>query len=202
MSTLELIWDATTTYNLWSWTDGKAHHTARLVRQIKNTVFIAHIGPHGAEPAQVVALKIAHGAEAVEELEREAGFYANQLKPLQGVVVPKCYGFYRAKINRTPLACLILEYCAGVPGEKLRDINRKAMRAAYAVHAAGVLHGDLLNGHHFVHMGRDLRIIDFTVAVSHQCIHDISRRAHGHGHHRQCGCPELAGLEEAYGRHA
>ncbi|KAJ6535938.1 hypothetical protein DFH09DRAFT_1402171 [Mycena vulgaris] len=197
MSTLELIWDRKTTYELWSWNNGNIHYTAQLVRRIKKDVYTVRIGARGMEPTDVVALKIARGKEAVDDMEREAGFYEQQLKGLQGTVVPKCYGFYATKVNGTSLGCLLLEYCSGPP-ERIPDLNRKVLRASYALHAAGVLHGDLLDGHHFIPMGRDLRIIDFSVAVPHQCVSGLARRAEGHGHHHLCACQELAVLESTY----
>ncbi|KAJ7661253.1 hypothetical protein B0H17DRAFT_1144690 [Mycena rosella] len=196
MSTLELIWDTKTTYELWSWTNGATHYTAQLVRRIKKDVYTVRIGARGREPSDVVALKIARGAEDVEDMGREAAFYEQQLKGLQGTVVPKCYGFYTASVHGTPLGCLLLEYCSGPP-ERIPDLNRKVLRAAYALHAAGVLHGDL-DAHHFVAMGRDLRIVDFSVAVPHQCVSGLARRAEGHGRHHVCGCQELAVLESTY----
>ncbi|KAJ7139074.1 hypothetical protein C8R44DRAFT_727185 [Mycena epipterygia] len=200
MSTLQLIWDTQTTYELWSWNNGNIHYSAQLVRRIKKDVYTVRIGARGMEPADVIALKISRGQEEVEDMEREAGFYEQQLKGLQSTVVPKCYGFYTTKVNGTPLGCLLLEYCSGPPvdRERVPDLNRKAIRAAYALHAAGVLHGDLLDGHHFVHMGRDLRIIDFSVAVSHKCVSGLARRVEGHGRHHICACQELASLEKTY----
>ncbi|KAJ7083649.1 hypothetical protein B0H15DRAFT_1024064 [Mycena belliarum] len=169
MSTLELIWDTKTAYKLWSWNNayGNAHYMAQLVRRIKKDVYTVRIGVCGKEPSDVVALKISRGKEEVEDMAREAGFYEQQLKGLQGTVVPKCYGFYTTTVQGTPLGCLLLEYCSGPP-ERIPDLNGKALRAAYSLHAAGVLHGDLLDGHHFVTMGRDLRIVNFSVAVAHQ----------------------------------
>ncbi|KAJ7148664.1 hypothetical protein C8R43DRAFT_1194106 [Mycena crocata] len=202
MSTLQLIWDSQTTYQLWSWNTHTIHFTAQIVRRVKNSVYTARIGARGMEPTDVIALKVARGKEEVEEMEREAGFYEQQLKGLQGTVVPKCYGFYTTKVGGTPLGCLLMEYCSGPPvdrvdRDRVDDLNRKALRAAYALHSAGVLHGDL--AHHIVPMGRDVRIVDFAVSVSHQCVSGLSRRAEGHGLHHLCGCQELAGLESAYG---
>ncbi|KAJ6551656.1 hypothetical protein B0H19DRAFT_1031018 [Mycena capillaripes] len=202
MSTLQLIWDAKTTYQLWSWNNGNIHYTAQLVRRVKKDVYTVRIGARGVEPTDVVALKVARGKEEVEEMEWEAGFYEHQLKDLQGTVVPKCYGFYTAKVHGTSLGCLLLEYCSGPPvePERVPEVNRKIVRAAYALHKAGVLHGDLLDGHHFVLMGRDIRIVDFSVAVPHQCVSGLAKRAEGHGRHLRCGCHELAVLEGVYTR--
>ncbi|KAJ7716330.1 hypothetical protein DFH07DRAFT_762497 [Mycena maculata] len=200
MSTLELIWDTQTTYQLWSWNNNTVHYTAQLVRRIKNEVYTFRIGARGMEPTDIIAIKVARGKENVEDLEREMGFYENQLKGLQGTVVPKCYGFYTTKVQGTPLGCLLLEYCSGPHAVDRERVAHYNMRAAYALHAAGVLHGDLLDGRHFVPMGRETRIVDFAVAVPHQCVNGLGRRLEGHGRHRPCGCQELALLESAYGR--
>ncbi|KAJ7198827.1 hypothetical protein GGX14DRAFT_373805 [Mycena pura] len=201
MSTLELIWDQRTVYHLWSWNNGNIHYTAQLVRRIEKGVYMIRIGERGMEPTNVVAAKIARGKEEVEDMEREAGLYEHQLKDLQGTIVPTCYGFYTAKVNGQSLGCLLLEYCSGLPAdpERVPELNRKVLAAAYALHAAGVLHGDLHNRHHFVPMGRDVRIVDFSVAVPHTCIRGLSRRAQGHDRHIVCGCPELAVLESVFG---
>ncbi|KAF8218273.1 hypothetical protein K438DRAFT_1747467 [Mycena galopus ATCC 62051] len=206
MSTLQIIWNTKTAdaaETAWSWDNRNTHYTAQIVRRIRKEVYMVRIGARGKEPIDIVALKIARGYEEVEEMEREAGFYENQLKDLQGTVVPKCYGFYTAKIRGTQaLGCLLLEYCSGAPVELLRvrkdEVNWKTMQAAYAVHEAGVLHGDLLDGRHFIPMGLDVRIIDFSVSVAHHCVSGLSKRAAGHGRHRVCGCPELAVLENVY----
>ncbi|KAJ6617575.1 hypothetical protein B0H10DRAFT_2189967 [Mycena sp. CBHHK59/15] len=125
MSTLQLIWDANAIYDLWSWTNGKMYYTARVVRRLKNDVYTVRIGPRGAEPTDVIVLKLAHGQ-----------------RPPAGV--PPARALH------------------GHPGEKVMDINGKVLRAAYAPHAAGVVHGDLADGHNFVNMARELRIIDFS----------------------------------------
>lgn len=127
MSTLQLIWDSQTTYQLWSWNNGNIHYTAQLVRRIKNSVYMVRIGARGVEPTDVVAVKVARGKEEVEEMEREVGFYESQLKSLQGTVVPKCYGFYTAKVQGTPIGCLLLEYCSGPPVEPGREPERKSV---------------------------------------------------------------------------
>jgi len=59
------------------------------------------------------------GAEAwVLRLEEEARMYCNELKRLQGRIVPKFFGFYTGKRERffprlatAPMACMILEDC-------------------------------------------------------------------------------------------
>ncbi|KAJ6629302.1 hypothetical protein B0H10DRAFT_1776582 [Mycena sp. CBHHK59/15] len=208
MSTLELIWDAQTTYNFWSWTNGKAHYTARFIRRLsgKNNICTVRIGARGSAPrsnmdesADVAIVKMAFTPKTVEALAREAQFY-EKLRDLQGAIIPRCLGHFRSKVAGTDMACLVLDYCVGMPGEKMRDLNRKAMCAAYALHSSGVMHGDLLDGRHYVTSGRDMMIVDFTAAVHHQCIHGIP--VHGPDGRPHLGvCPELKALENMYGVH-
>ncbi|KAF7368933.1 hypothetical protein MVEN_00219500 [Mycena venus] len=205
MSTLELIWDSKHTWSLWSWNSayGNIHYTAQLVRPIKKSVYMVRIGNRGMEPTDVVALKVARGSEAVEEMEREAGFYEHQLRDLQGTVVPKCYGFYTAKVRGMDIGCLLLEYCSGPPGRDFAHIRSQSQgHASYICSPQGgsATHGDLAGGHHFIPMGHDVRIVDFSVAVPHKCVSGLSKRAAGHRHHI-CGCHEIAVLENVYARH-
>lgn len=60
---------------------------------------------------------------AVPDLEREAKFYENDLRHLQGTVVPEYYGFYKGKADGFELACMILEYCGGHGGVDMNDFR-------------------------------------------------------------------------------
>ena len=71
-------------------------------------------------PSVIVKMAVNdNGAEAwVLRLEEEARMYCNELKRLQGCVVPKFFGFYTGKRKRffsrlatAPAACMILEDC-------------------------------------------------------------------------------------------
>ncbi|KAJ6536020.1 hypothetical protein DFH09DRAFT_1091570 [Mycena vulgaris] len=210
MSTLELIWDAPhKSYKLWSWTSGApVHYIARVIRRLDRhpNLCTVRIGERGApnapasntdQNADVAIVKLAFAPEGADALAREAQFYA-QLQGLQGGAVPVCRGHFRGKVGGAEVACLVLDYCAGAPGESLRDPYRRIMAAAYAVHAAGVMHGDLMDGRHFVRSGRRMAIVDFAAAVVHQCTHGMQVR--GPDGRRQVGvCPELAALERVYG---
>ncbi|KAJ7621083.1 hypothetical protein FB45DRAFT_838809 [Roridomyces roridus] len=204
MSTLQLIWDSKTTYELWSWdpNNNSQHFTAQLVRPLAERVHLVRVGPRGAPPSNVVAAKIATGKDAVKDMQREFGLYENELKELQGNLVPICYGFWTTKVNGRHLGCLLLEYCSGPPGDRqTQQLHLRFDRAAYALHSAGVLHGDLRDGH-FVAMGLDSRILDFSTAVPHICTTDLAQRAEGRSRHTPCRCPELASLEfRTYGRY-
>ncbi|KAJ7471181.1 hypothetical protein B0H11DRAFT_1373956 [Mycena galericulata] len=204
MSTLELIWDAQTRYKLWSWTNGSVHYVARLIRRLDkhNSICTVRISERGVPVApgmegDVAVVKLAWTPEGADALEREAQFYA-QLGALQGRAVPHCLGHFHSKVAGAQMACLVLDYCAGAPGEQMHDPYRKMMSAAYAIHEAGVMHGDLLDGHHFVKSDRRMMVVDFTAAVPHQCIHGM--HVHGPDGRQQIGvCPELAALERMYG---
>lgn len=94
---------------------GKVHLTARIVRRLKSHVYTAHIGPRGREPTELVVLKMARGKEEFADLEREVEFYDNELRYLQGSVVPRFQGYFKTKVDGIDLACLLLEYCSGPP---------------------------------------------------------------------------------------
>ena len=62
-----------------------------------------------------VALRWATGMENIDRLLKEAHFYENELKPLQGTVVPRFYGFYVGKVGDVDIGCTLVEWCGGVP---------------------------------------------------------------------------------------
>ncbi|KAJ7723281.1 hypothetical protein DFH07DRAFT_897660 [Mycena maculata] len=210
MSTLDLIWDAQTRYKLWSWTNGGVHYVARVIRRLHAHPHIctARLGDgthvpiprsNTDEGAEVAVVKTAGSPEGAVALEREAQFYAQlEAAGVQGRAAPRCIGHFRGREGGSETACLVLEYCAGTPGEEMHDVGRKIMAAAYALHGAGVMHGDLLDGHHFVKRGRRMVIVDFSAAVQHECVH--GREVRGSDGRRQIGvCPELGALERLYG---
>ncbi|KAJ7653194.1 hypothetical protein DFH06DRAFT_1417667 [Mycena polygramma] len=208
MSTLELIWDAQKSFKLWSWTNGASHYVAHLIRRLdgRSNVCTVRLGERGSplaprnnrdENAPVAVIKTAFSEKEADVLEREAECYA-RMAALQGVVVPRCLGHYRNKAKGTEMSCLVLDYCVGVPGEQMVDPHRKIMAAAYALHAEGFMHGDLLDGRHFLKSGRKMLIVDFAAAVPHSCIH--GRHIQGpDGRWRIGACPELSALEGIYG---
>jgi hypothetical protein len=115
MSTLQLVWDKTRCYDLWSWESEKIHQTASVIRHLHKNVYLARIGPVAEEPNETVVIKLARGEEEQENLEREFEFYMHDLHDLQGQVVPRCGGIYRGRVNSMPLGCLVLQYCSGPP---------------------------------------------------------------------------------------
>ncbi|KAK7052453.1 hypothetical protein R3P38DRAFT_3344302 [Favolaschia claudopus] len=210
MSTLELIWNSEKRYKMWSWKNGNVHYVAHFIRRIdkRDNVCTVRIGERGGpkvpksnrdEDAAVGVVKLAFTPDASDALEREAQCYT-QMESLQGVAVPRCLGHFRSKVAGAEMSCLVLDYCVGYPGDPMLDVRRRIMTAAYALHAQNVLHGDLLDGRHFVKSGRDVAIVDFAAAVPHKCVH--GRRIHGPDGRTVIGsCPELAALERIYGVH-
>ena len=62
-----------------------------------------------------VALKWVVGAERMAGVKREASLYDNELRPLQGTVVPRFYGFFKGIIGDVEVGCIVLEWCSGPP---------------------------------------------------------------------------------------
>jgi hypothetical protein len=131
MSTLELIWDAQKRYKLWSWTNGSVHYVAHFIRRLegRDNVCTVRIGERGTpreprgnrdESAAVGIVKLAFTPAESDALEREAQCYARMQK-LQGVAVPRCWGHFRGKVAGAEMSCLVIDYCAGVPGEHMHD---------------------------------------------------------------------------------
>ncbi|KAF8218192.1 hypothetical protein K438DRAFT_1796482 [Mycena galopus ATCC 62051] len=207
MSTLELIYaEKGKRYKLWSWTNGSVHYVAHFIRRLqgRENVCTVRIGERDNAPrsnrdedAAVGIVKLAFTPEASDALEREARCYV-QMQALQGVAVPRCLGHFRSKVAGAEMSCLVLDYCAGVPGEQMQDPHRKIMAAAYALHNQNIMHGDLLDGRHFVKSERRMFVVDFAAAVPHKCVH--GRLIYGPDGHRTIGvCPELEALERIHG---
>ncbi|KAJ7757513.1 hypothetical protein B0H16DRAFT_1370844, partial [Mycena metata] len=190
------------------------HYHARVEHQLKQNVYILRTIPSGLEPSTQVVLKMARDAGEVAALELEARFYANELKTLQGTFVPFFYGIYHGVVYGVPVACMLLEYCTeGKYRSSPEEKNRRVMVAACALHqgkfafewqdlrtltclrSAGVMHCDLDNGRQFVLSGRNVKIVDFSVAVPHRCS-GATPTLHGTA---PTGCKELLMLEERYG---
>lgn len=115
MSTLQLVWDQSRCYDLWSWESEKLHQTASVIQHLHKAVYLARIGPVAEESTETVVIKLARGEQEQESLEREFDFYMHDLYDLQGEVVPRCEGIYRGRVNGLPLGCLVLQYCHGPP---------------------------------------------------------------------------------------
>ncbi|KAF8204434.1 hypothetical protein K438DRAFT_1580256 [Mycena galopus ATCC 62051] len=179
---------------------GIRHHNAELDKRINSHVYLIHTGILGAKPRDPAILKIARDAGEIAALALEASIYATQLAGIQGKYVPHFYGIYHGAVDGSPVACMLLEHC--VPGKlKLSydEKNRKIMLAACAVHAAGIMHCDLENSHHFVLSGADIKVVDFSCAVPHRCYGCTPTLHPGMGGPASQGCRELEMLERTYG---
>ncbi|TFK26701.1 Diaminopimelate epimerase-like protein [Coprinopsis marcescibilis] len=199
MSTLTLTWNGTEVYDLWSWSPGASHQSARTVKCIRGSLYTALIGARGQEPTHQAILKVGWGKQALDNLQREAAFYTQELLHLQGEVVPRFFGFYKTKIGDREFGCNILEYCIGLPVMDRREYNHQVMTAACRIHSVGITHNGLLDpDHHIILRGGKVCIVDFTSATRHQCIGCFPNmctitRPQG------CFCPELINLENAFG---
>ncbi|KAJ7492095.1 hypothetical protein FB451DRAFT_1551519 [Mycena latifolia] len=198
---LTLLWDGVTHYFESQATPrGSAHYNAVADTRLHPHIHVLRIGILGAVPRAPALLKIARDADEIAALEKEAGLYAGPLKDLCGKYVPGYYGIYHGEVEGAPVACMLLEYCTGgkLPSE---ERNRKVMLAACAVHAAGIMHCDLLSpgGHNFIMSGQDVKIVDFSTAVPHRCYSGTPTLHPGRGGDAADGCRELMALEKAYG---
>ncbi|KDQ07948.1 hypothetical protein BOTBODRAFT_48507 [Botryobasidium botryosum FD-172 SS1] len=116
--------------------------------------------------AQVVA-KFAH-EDSIPRVLAEAYFYQNQLKLLQGSVVPRHYGVF----SGAGRVVLLIAY-AGKPLRSFESLDAKAKRAILGqimlLHLHGVCHGDVRPDN--ITMGHDghPRVIDFSHASVHTC---------------------------------
>ncbi|KAF9480303.1 hypothetical protein BDN70DRAFT_979759 [Pholiota conissans] len=115
-------------------------------------------------------------------LQHEFGFYT-RLASLQGTVIPKCYGFFEAKLGEKMAGCLVLEQCVETSPGSLRNSDgsridkneqkaeymRKFMQGLCKIHEAGVVLNHDRDETHSIYQGRDPRIIDFSRASMHVC---------------------------------
>ncbi|KAF9024113.1 hypothetical protein BDZ89DRAFT_898807, partial [Hymenopellis radicata] len=93
--------------------------------------------------------------------------YENDLRGLQGSVVPKCYGYFKGRSGGQSLSCLVLEFC----NQPFRsaDFSQQIILATANLHQVGIYHGNILSGAHFVLASNGIRIIDFAKAQRHHC---------------------------------
>ncbi|KAI0064505.1 hypothetical protein BV25DRAFT_1800527 [Artomyces pyxidatus] len=127
-------------------------------------------GPHGDWPARA-CIKYASGKEEVDRLVAEARFYLFELRNLQGVAVPTFYGLFEGRVDGRPIACMVLELCTGRDAicKYADEFNRLVMVAVCKIHGEGVLHGNLHDYRHFVMKGKQVFVVDFSMAIRHKC---------------------------------
>lgn len=61
--------------------------------------------------SRAVICKLAYGSRAVKLLTHEARLYHENLRALQGVCVPECYGYYTGETPEGVTGCLLLQDC-------------------------------------------------------------------------------------------
>ncbi|KAJ7762418.1 hypothetical protein DFH07DRAFT_410974 [Mycena maculata] len=171
------------------------HFQATVKIRLNPSVFIVEgDNEHGG----YAALKMARDENEIGYLEKEASLYTHELVPLQGKHVPGFYGLFYGHVLGSRVACMLLEFCPGGKIEvcELEEMNRQVMLAGIALHKAGLIHNDLLDGHHFIHSGKSVRIVDFSLAMPHKCLSGTPVLYEGAN---PMGCRELMALENAYG---
>ncbi|KAJ4485695.1 hypothetical protein J3R30DRAFT_3283749 [Lentinula aciculospora] len=204
MSTLQLIYDHKI-YELWSWeSQQNVHQTAQVIKKpltTRGNIRIAYLGPRDAnDPESLVIIKLARDNE-VKVLEREYRVYMDNLRHLQGSVVPICYGFYRGKAQGEDFACMLLEYCRGTVTYSIQERNHQIMLGVCKLHQAGILHGTLDDMHHILCSNIGIRIIDFSEVIqNHRCVGATPLLTHPSSvAASRNGCPELVLMEKIYG---
>lgn len=60
--------------------------------------------------------------QAIDNLKKESEFYKAELRELQGIVVPRFFGFYTG-YDRVA-TCMILEHCGETPTRAMTDSKR------------------------------------------------------------------------------
>ncbi|KAK7014455.1 hypothetical protein VNI00_010764 [Paramarasmius palmivorus] len=111
--------------------------------------------------------------DTIEEAEAEARHY-NEMKGLQGSVIPRFYGLFRGKTwSGGCVAGIILERF-GEPVDKLlvdleRGTKAHILDHMDKIHKAGLAPDDVGSGNVLLY-GKDIRIIDFTKTDPHKCL--------------------------------
>ncbi|KAI0076805.1 hypothetical protein K474DRAFT_1193825 [Panus rudis PR-1116 ss-1] len=160
---------------------------------------------------ELVAIKWARGRRCLRKIAWEYELYSNELKQLQGSIVPRCYGIYVGVVEGCEVGCLVLEWCGGAP---LQDENQwmcQIITATSKVHTSGIQHNALLSNsfrHFITGPDRRIRLVDFSNATrNHVCPGSVPRLFHVERNEgaNGCGsesppegCKELDQLENAF----
>ncbi|KAF9269490.1 hypothetical protein L218DRAFT_953106 [Marasmius fiardii PR-910] len=120
-----------------------------------------------------VALKFAFRDDFVNDLAQEAQMYSSVLETLQGIAVPRCYGFFTGVGEEgQQVACLVLEYWGEILCQSFctlsLDLRIRILERLNDLHRCGVHHGDFAE-RNVLTCGDDIRIIDFDQTVFHNC---------------------------------
>ncbi|OCH87478.1 hypothetical protein OBBRIDRAFT_736116 [Obba rivulosa] len=156
---------------------------------------------HRIPPFEVAIKWVQNNDLAVEKLHHEADMYAGLLHPLQGYLVPICYGFFVGEVDGAQVACLVLERCKSSTKTSNDEMIQRQRAAAIGLHRMGVVHGNLLDsrGSHFlIASDGSLRIIDFTESKGHECDAISTPSVELHPVTRYSKCDELYWLHKRW----
>ncbi|CAA7266794.1 unnamed protein product [Cyclocybe aegerita] len=201
MATLQLIWrDDRTSDHLCAWDRGQVNQVARLTKTIQRNIYIADLGPVAEPPTSKIVAKLAYGKDKLKLLEHEHAYYTKLLAPLQGTVVPYCYGLFKGTVKGREMGCLLLEYIKPHTDKKVDadEFHRELMVALCKIHQAGLKHGNLKSSH-ILQMGYSPRIVDFSLAEDHKCEKAHPANIYGQQAYGVYDCDELRRLEVFHG---
>ncbi|KAI0061430.1 hypothetical protein BV25DRAFT_756902 [Artomyces pyxidatus] len=124
------------------------------------------------EASLSVVCKLALESPSIKRLAKEQRLYDGKLKHLQGVCLPRCYGYYTGEVQGEPRTILVLEDC----GEEVREcfaamkpaFKTQLIEAFREIHRAGVEQRDLAERNILVKDGHPI-VIDFGEAVEVEC---------------------------------
>lgn len=104
--------------------------SAPLIRVYDDAHYVYHgfmeqLNPKDAasEGPMEVALKWVTGQKRIARLRQEAVFYETKLGTVQGVVVPRYYGYFTAEVEGAKVACIVLEWCDGRPTHNIYELK-------------------------------------------------------------------------------
>ncbi|KII90557.1 hypothetical protein PLICRDRAFT_39132 [Plicaturopsis crispa FD-325 SS-3] len=162
-------------------TDHYTMHDVRLLhRGATSTIYRAVASTQGADNDTEAVLKTVRHRDETDadaaSLIREYQWYQNQLRSLQGTVIPRCYGVFRGEYHGLWITSLVLQYC-GQPRESPFNLTEKAYNVQtidnlLEIHDCGVCHRDFSERHILDNDGQPF-VVDFRHAELHDCGRDL-----------------------------
>lgn len=143
---------------------------------------------------EYVILKFAYDEVERARLCTEAGFYQNQLRRVQRIIVPRYIGHFGTSDGE--ITCLVTRK-VGEPIESFfmelpADERLWIFNAVETVHACGLQHNDLqLNSVRLDRVAKKAWVLDFEVATKHKCTHQPVILGGPDPHPLGFGCLEL-----------
>lgn len=206
MSTLQFpyprTWKTTVNYTLKRVDDDTAedHFTLEelsLIRESQNSeTYLARLMRDGELVAGVVC-KLAYGKRNLKLLRHEVSMYKNELKELQGMILPGFLGYYEAEMEDEELTgCLVTDYCGDHPKVPLHglpwDMKKEVIKTLMILHDAGVAHGDFADRNVVISEEGFPCLLDFGHATPHQCGRKMKITFHApRPSKEEFGCDEL-----------